>query len=297
MPTDPVSPATQEATRAAVLARLAAAEAAAREAGALLMGHLGRVKEVVTKSTSKDLVTEVDIASGRLVLRRLIGDFPDDAAVVEEPAILEGLSVAAADKAEFVWVLDPLDGTTSYVHTFPYFSISIALLHRGMPLAGVVYAPLDDECFTAAAGEGSFLNGAKLATSKASSLDEALLITGFAYDRTWPLERQIRILYALMQRIHGVRRSGSAALDLCYVAAGRADGYWELEMKDWDLAAAAVVLREAGGRLTGLDGVDWLPGVADVVASNGPLQEELLATVTVADPGPQRRELGGLLGG
>jgi myo-inositol-1(or 4)-monophosphatase len=272
-------------------ARLDAALDAARESGELLMRHLGRVDHVVAKSTSVDLVTEVDIASGRAVLGRLLAAFPDDGAVTEEPSSLEGLKPVPASDARFVWVVDPLDGTTSYVHTFPYFCVSIALLLDGRPVAGVIYAPIDDELFAAAADGPATLNGRPIAVSGRGDLSQALLVTGFSYDRTWPLERQIRMQYAFLKRVQGLRRNGAAALDLCYVAAGRADGYWELEMKDWDLAAGAVILRAAGGRITGFDGVDWSPGETDVVASNGPLHEAMLEVVREADPGREPKEL------
>jgi len=275
-------------------ARLDAARDAARESGELLMRHLGRVDHVVAKTTSVDLVTEVDIASGRAVLGRLLAAFPDDGAVIEEPASLEGLKPVPAGDARFVWVVDPLDGTTSYVHTFPYFCVSIALLLDGNPVAGVIHAPVDDELFAAIEGGPATLNGRPITVSGRADLNQALLVTGFSYDRTWPLERQIRMQYAFLKRIQGLRRNGAAALDLCYVAAGRADGYWELEMKDWDLAAGAVILRAAGGRITGFDDVDWVPGVTDVVASNGPLHEAMLDVVRDADPGREPRELPGL---
>lgn len=272
-------------------ARLDVARDAAREAGALLMRHIGRVSDVVTKTTSVDLVTEVDIASGRAVLTRLLGAFPDDGAITEEPASLEGLKPVPAGEARYVWVVDPLDGTTSYVHTFPYFCVSIALLRDGRPVAGAIYAPVDDELFAAVEGGPATLNGRPIGVSARRELNEALLVTGFSYDRTWPLERQIRMQYAFLKRVQGLRRNGAAALDLCYVAAGRADGYWELEMKDWDLAAGAVILRAAGGLMTGFDGTDWMPGVTDVVASNGPLHEAMLQVVHDADPGLEPREL------
>lgn len=284
-----------DSPRAAICARLQVAEAAARESGRLLLDRLGHVREVTTKSSSMDLVTEVDVASGKSAVARILAAFPDDAVITEEPAILEGVAVAPASRAEYVWVIDPLDGTTSYVHTFPYFSVSIALFEGGVPVAGVVYAPIDDECFTGIAGEGSWLDGRPLATSRRSSIEEALLITGFSYDRSWPLERQIRILYAFLKHVHGIRRSGSAALDLCYVAAGRADGYWELEMKDWDLAAGAVILRGAGGKLTGFGGSDWVPGVVDVIASNSAMHDELARIVGEADLGSTPRDLAPLV--
>lgn len=272
-------------------ARLEVARDAAREAGALLMEHIGRVSHVVAKTTSVDLVTEVDIASGRAILTRLLAAFPGDGAITEEPASLEGLKPAHAGDARFVWVVDPLDGTTSYVHTFPYFCVSIALLLDGRPVAGAIYAPADDELFAAVEGGPATLNGRPIGVSARRELSEALLVTGFSYDRTWPLERQIRMQYAFLKRVQGLRRNGAAALDLCYVAAGRADGYWELEMKDWDLAAGAVILRAAGGRITGFDGADWVGGVADVIATNGPLHEPMLKVVSETDPGREPREL------
>jgi myo-inositol-1(or 4)-monophosphatase len=283
-------------------ARAELAEQAARQAGELLLERLGHVKRIETKTSTKDLVTETDIDSGRLIASLVLDRFGADAIVTEEPAALDGLparapatgdaSASAGESAPpYTWVIDPLDGTTSFVHTFPYFAVSIAVLDGGVPAAGVVYAPFFDECFTAIAGRGAFLNGVPIEASRRSSVDEALLITGFAYDRGWPLERQIRILYSLLKRVQGLRRNGAAALDLCQVAAGRADGYWELEMKDWDLAAGAVILREAGGRITGLDGRDWLPGIKDVVATNGPLHDDLLNAVAAADVGPDPKPL------
>lgn len=279
----------------ALRARLRAAEAAAREAGAFVLERLGDVTGLQTKSTSKDLVTDIDIEAGRRAIGSLLASFPEDGVIVEEPAALEGAKPAPAGGPAFSWLIDPLDGTTSYVHSYPYFSVSIALLARGKPVAGVVFAPVDDECFSAAEGHGATLNGRAIFTSSVSSLDEALLITGFPYDRSWPLERQIRILYAMLGRVHGIRRGGSAALDLCYVAAGRADGYWELAMKDWDLAAGAVILREAGGKIHGFDGADWEPGAAEVVGTNGPLQDEVQAVIRNADPGAVPRALPSLL--
>jgi len=262
-------------------ALLETAVEAAREAGAYVKGMLGRAKQLETKSSTVDLVTEVDIESGRRIVRALRGRYPDHKLVVEEPAMIDGVDDGTSDIS---WIVDPIDGTTSFVHTFPCFSISIAARRDGpngsqQLLAAVVYNPALEELFAAATGRGATLNGEPVRVTKTPDIAHALLGTGFPYDRGLTLRRQLAILAEIMKTAHDIRRTGSAAYDLCMVACGRTDGYWELAMKPWDLSAGTLILREAGGRMTNLEGQEWVSPEPDVVASNGVLHEELLETV------------------
>ncbi len=260
---------------------LEVAVAAARDAGSYVKSQLGRAEQIETKSSAVDLVTEVDVESERRIVRAIRECCPDHRFLLEEPATLEGLE---AGTSEIVWVIDPIDGTTSFVHTFPCFSISIAARRdfedgREVLLAGVVYNPALDELFAASLNDGATLNGESISVTKTPDLAHALLGTGFPYDRGETLRRQFSILKEIMKTAHDIRRTGSAAYDLCMVACGRTDGYWELAMKPWDLSAGALILSEAGGKMTDLEGKDWVSPEPDVVASNGPLHEELFEAV------------------
>jgi myo-inositol-1(or 4)-monophosphatase len=283
---------------------------AARAGGEVLIQKLGRVRSIETKTSAMDLVTEADVESGRRVVAVIREVFPDDGLLVEEPAMLldargettgdlGGVDAAAQPQtaptpgalqgtSDVTWVIDPLDGTTSFVHTYPFFSVSVAArreLGDGNHelLAGVVYNPATDELFAASAGGGAMLGGEPIRVSKAPDIAHSLLGSGFPYDRGEPLAREIAILAEVMKTAHDVRRDGSAALDLCMVACGRTDGYWELSMKPWDLSAGALILREAGGRLTDLRGNEWQSPEPDVIASNGFIHDELIAAVARAE--------------
>lgn len=282
------------ATRAEPAELLRVAVSAARAGGEVLADKLGRVRDVQTKTSTMDLVTEADVESGRRVVAVIREAFPDDGLLVEEPAILgepedaDRLGAASAGTSQITWVIDPLDGTTSFVHTYPFFSVSIAArreLGDGNHelLAGVVFNPATNELFAARAGGGATLNGEPIGVSEAPDMAHSLLGSGFPYDRGEPLTREIAILAEVMKTAHDVRRDGSAALDLCMVACGRTDGYWELAMKPWDLSAGALVLREAGGRLTAFDGRDWQAPEPDVIASNGVIHDELLGAAARAE--------------
>lgn len=270
---------------------LETAVAAAHAGGELLAEKLGRVREVVTKSSTMDLVTEADIESGRRIIGVIRERHPDHVLLVEEPAMLQGV---APGNSDLTWVIDPLDGTTSFVHTYPFFSISIAARREfgdgdHALLAGVVFNPATGELFAAHKGGGATLNGEAIHVSAAKDIAHSLLGSGFPYDREEPLARELAILAEVMKSAHDVRRDGSAALDLCMVACGRTDGYWELAMKPWDLSAGALILREAGGIVTDLQGKDWRAPMPDVIASNGLIHDELLATVDRAEERLQRR--------
>jgi len=258
---------------------------AAHAGGELLCEKLGRVREVITKSSTMDLVTEVDVESGRRIISVVRERYPDHGLLVEEPAMLDGVPDGEGD---ITWVIDPLDGTTSFVHTYPFFAVSIAARRElgdgdHELVAGVVFNPATDELFAASVGGGATLNGEPIRVSAAPDIAHSLLGSGFSYDRGEPLARELAILAEVMKSAHDVRRDGSAALDLCCVACGRTDGYWELEMKPWDLSAGALILREAGGRISDFAGGDWMAPQKDVVATNGIIHEELLASVARAE--------------
>lgn len=247
---------------------LPAIERIARAAGAIVREGYGNVGRVEHKGAI-DLVTEFDRRSEELILRELRAAFPGHAVHAEE----SGRSGATS---AYEWLIDPLDGTTNFAHGFPVFAVSLALTHNGQLRAGAVYDPLRDELFAAEAGRGATLNGQPLRVSPQRDLSRALLATGFPYDvRTNP-----RNNFAEFMRLHlraqAVRRAGSAALDCAWVAAGRLDGYWELRVKPWDVGAGALIAREAGGRVTTLEGDESFLGRDSIVVSNGPLHEAML---------------------
>jgi myo-inositol-1(or 4)-monophosphatase len=226
-----------------------------------------------------DLVTEYDRRSEKLILDGLRQAFPDHAFNAEE----QGRS---AQRADYEWLVDPLDGTTNFAHAFPVFAVSIGLVQRGQPLAGVVYDPLRDELFAAEAGQGATLNGRRLRVSAVTDLGRSLLATGFAYDvRTNPNNNfdQFRQFHL---RAQAVRRAGAAALDCAYVAAGRLDGYWDRGIKPWDVGAGGLLVREAGGRVTTPEGDENYLGAPVVVTSNGQLHEQMLRVLREGDAAP-----------
>ena len=219
-----------------------------------------------------DLVTEVDRACEQTILETIRGRYPDHDIVTEETDL-------AKTGSRFVWFIDPLDGTVNFAHSYPFFSASVALVHDGEIVAGAVYDPIRDELFTAEQGGGAHVNGRPLKVSGAAALIESLLITGFPYDLHQRLEERLRFFNRVMGKARAVRRDGSAALDLCYVAAGRADGFWEEILKPWDMHAGRLILSEAGGRSTRLDGTPLGLGADGVVATNGRIHDELVAVV------------------
>ena len=256
---------------------LATAVAIAREAGALLMDGFGREKQIERKSSALDWVTQFDKASEELIVGRLREAFPDHALVGEE-----GTNIGGADG--YRWYVDPLDGTTNYAHDFPVFCVSMSLYDGGQPVLGVIYDPVLDECFTAIIGEGAWLETAKgrqrMHVSKETELVGALLATGFPYDVHTSAENNLDYFSAFVLRAQGLRRPGSAALDMAYVAAGRLDGYWEFKVFSWDVSAAILMVMEAGGQVTFLDGRPIvLERQFNVLASNGRLHPSMLAVI------------------
>jgi myo-inositol-1(or 4)-monophosphatase len=228
----------------------------------------------VDKKGEIDLVTEVDLECERMCRAILAERFPDHDILAEEL----GATAPARTPSRFRWVFDPLDGTTNYAHGLPIFCSALALEIDGSAAVAAIY-PTRRELFTAERGEGARLNGAPLHVSSTQHLVDALLVTGFPYD----VHRQSGDLVALfgefLARARAVRRLGSAALDLSYVAAGRLDAFWEQQLKPWDVSAGALILEEAGGRITGMDGTPFAAAAGHLVASNGALHEQMLAVI------------------
>jgi myo-inositol-1(or 4)-monophosphatase len=254
-------------------AELQLASAVAREAGDVLRALHGRVRDVRHKG-AVDLVTEADRASEALIAARLLAAYPDDALLAEEGSGI-GLNAGALRR----WIVDPLDGTTNFAHGHPVFAVSIALEVERHVVAGVVYDPLRDELFAATAGGGATLNAAPIAVSGVETLIEAMLATGFAYDLRRRMEN-LPFFGRFVETTQAVRREGAAALDVCYVACGRYDGYWERGVSAWDVAAASLILSEAGGALGGFQNRPFDVHAREIVASNGALHGAMQAIIS-----------------
>lgn len=256
---------------------------AAYKGGEILKKFYGGGFLVDSKSNPADLVTEADRGAETAILQELSAHFPEHAILSEE-----GGGNAKKD-SDYLWVVDPLDGTTNFTHGFPVFAISIGLLEKGKPVVAIVYNPIMGELFTAYKGGGALLNGLPIAVSSEENLQNSLLATGFAYDR-WSVTDTNYLEFCHFTHIsHGVRRLGAAAVDLAYVAAGRLDGYWERGLKPWDLAAGVLLVEEAGGLVTDYNGdpLDLYEG--RILATNGALhpqmREELTKVVTFREEG------------
>ncbi|HVY66531.1 MAG TPA: inositol monophosphatase family protein [Gammaproteobacteria bacterium] len=235
---------------------------AARRAGELMVRQMNQLESLrVVEKSRNDFVTQVDQAAEAAIIEVIRDHHPDHAILAEESG--------ASGEHEYQWIIDPLDGTTNYVHGFPVFSVSIAVAHRGEIEHGVVYDPLRQEIFTASRGQGAQLDGRRIRVSKRTSLQQSLIATGFPYRANLQyLDRYMQMLRAVMLETAGVRRPGSAALDLCYVAAGRVDAFFEFGLSKWDTAAGALMIREAGGRISDFHGTDGYFESGNVVAGN-----------------------------
>jgi myo-inositol-1(or 4)-monophosphatase len=254
---------------------LAAALEAAMAAGRIHLQYF-RQSPTIRKKGRIDLVTEADLETER-AFRALIGSrFPDHVVLGEEGA---GASAAAG---RCRWIIDPLDGTTNFAHGLALFCVSIALEIDGRIELGVVYDPVAEELFVAERGAGARLNGAPIGVSDGSALVDALLVTGFPYTIREERRQQVAVFGAMLEEAQAVRRLGSAALDLCYVAAGRFEGYWEERVYPWDLAAGALIVEEAGGRVTGLTGQPFDHFAGHIVATNGRIHEAVVAVIGAA---------------
>lgn len=246
----------------------------AREAGALLLDGFSREITIERKSSDVDWVTEYDKAAEDLIVNRLTTIFPDHGIVAEEGSERTG-------NGRYTWYVDPLDGTNNFAHRFPVFCVSIGLYEGNTPLVGVVYDPARDECFTAVRGQGAFVTDRTgveqpLRVSQTAALGDALLATGFPYDRQTNPQNNVAEVGAFIRQCQGIRRPGSAALDITYVAAGRLDGYWEYRLYCWDMAAARAILEEAGGRITMIDGAPVrMDRQLSLVVSNGRIHQQM----------------------
>jgi len=255
-------------SEATALLRLA--EQMARTAGQIQRARYETALDIRTKTASIDLVTEVDRACEAVIVETLRAQRPDDAVLAEEG------SGDDRPGATWRWVIDPLDGTMNYAHGYPRFCVSIGVQRDGESALGVVYDPLLDELFSAQRGEGARLNGRGLRVSDEDDLGRALLATGFAYDVHRSADDNLNHFARFVKAARGLRRDGSAALNLCYVAAGRFDGFWELKLHPWDVAAGNLIVEEAGGRISDFSGGPCSGSGRETLASNGHLHDAML---------------------
>ncbi len=245
---------------------------AAREAGALLRERVGKIKNIDYKGAF-NIVTDVDRASERIVLDILNAAFPDFDILAEESGAHTGSSGRR-------WLIDPLDGTTNYTHAYPFFCVSIGFESDGEIMLGVVYNPISDELFWAEKGKGAWLNETPIRVSAIGSLSAGLLATGFAPDTSSAEDSNMAQFSTLTELSHGVRRDGSAALDLCFVACGRLDGFWEMKLSPWDTAAGSLIVSEAGGKVTNLSGGSFDMTTGHILTTNGLIHDEVVSVLT-----------------
>ena len=248
---------------------------AARKAGRSLIRDFGEVEQLqVSVKGPANFVSVADTKAEDIIFRELSKARPGYGFLMEERGLVEG-----AD-ASHRWLVDPLDGTTNFLHSNPMFAVSIGLEREGQLVAGVIYNPASDQLFTAEKGKGAYMNDRRLRVAARKSLADALLTTGIPHRGRDGHQRFLTEMEVLMREVAGIRRTGSAALDLAFVAAGRFDGYWERNLKPWDLAAGIVIVREAGGIVTGLDGSDKMLETGNVIAANIQMQKLLLPFVS-----------------
>ncbi len=240
---------------------------ALEEGGKILKIRFGE-RRIIAKKSELSLVTAIDHESEKCILGIIRNSFPDHAILAEESA--------AQGNSPYRWIIDPLDGTTNYAHTFPVACVSIAYEENGVVEIGGVYDPFRDELFFAERGQGATLNGKPIVVSQNPALSESLLATGFPYDRREKIDEYLPVFKTFMMKVHGIRRCGAAAIDLCYVACGRYDGYWECKLQPWDKAAAGLIVIEAGGSLSNFSGEPLTLEDTQNVASNGFIHREML---------------------
>lgn len=243
-----------------------------QEVGELLRAELRGARRIEFKGSPTNLVTEMDARAEALIVDRLTAEFPDDAILAEERG-------ARAGRSGRRWIVDPLDGTTNYAHGLPIFCSSLALEVDGQPIVAAVYDPCRRELFTAERGQGARLNGQPLRVSGATALIDALLVTGFHYEVHQDPDEVVALFGKFITQARAIRRLGSAALDLCYVAAGRFDGFWEKKLQPWDVAGGALIVSEAGGRVTAMSGGPYTSREGSVLATNSLIHTQMLKTI------------------
>ena len=243
---------------------------AAREAGKVILNYYSKNVNAVNKGNTYNLVTKADIASEKKIISIIKDKFPGHSILTEE-------SGEEIHKSDYCWIIDPLDGTNNFYHKFPMFCVSIALYKKGNPLIGVVFDPLKNELFYAGKNEGAFLNNKKIRVSNANTLKKSLLALGFYYERGSLMRKSLGQMKSFFyENVHGIRRAGSAALDLCYTACGRFEGYWELKLNPWDYAAGSLIVTEAGGKVTDIQGKKYNLMMGNIVASNGKIHRDMI---------------------
>ncbi|MEW6128791.1 MAG: inositol monophosphatase family protein [Acidobacteriota bacterium] len=247
----------------------------AKEAGALLRDRLN-TNFTISHKGEINLVTEVDIASESLIRERIATRFPRHQVLAEESGLAETSS-------DYRWVIDPLDGTTNYAHGYPIFCVSIGLEHQGKAIIGVVYDPMREELFSAERGSGAWLNNKKIQVSDIKELSKSLLSTGFPYDIKTSKVTNLEHWTNFAMNAQALRRDGAAALDLCYTACGRFDGFWELNLSAWDMVAGSLIVEEAGGRITNFAGGEFSAYVPEIIASNGLIHEQMMAIIAMKE--------------
>ena len=273
---------TQEVQQPYVVGRksfTAVAVNSASKAGEWIKSKVGEYKGIQFKRSHSDLVTEVDKGAEQMIRNLIATHFPEHAFLGEESAA-GGLTIEEAITAEFVWIVDPIDGTTNFVHGFPYFSVSIALAHKGEIIVGVVYDPSRDEMFVAEKGKGAYLHGRRMHVSEEKELSESLVATGFPADRE-EATKNLNGIIALQSKVRNIRMAGSAALHLAYVAAGRISGYWEHGINVWDMAAGALLVTESGGRISEISGNQFSLKTRSVLATNNHLHDFLISEISL----------------
>ncbi|PWY56223.1 inositol monophosphatase [Legionella qingyii] len=247
---------------------------AARQAGDIIIRHMEQVDRLkITAKNNHEYFSEVDIKAEQAIIHTIHKAYPDHGILAEESGVQDGDN-------ESIWIIDPLDGTSNYLHGFPFFSVSIAVKVKGRIEHGVIYDPLRHECFAASRGRGARLNDRRIRVSKQTQLMFSLLGTGFPSRDINVAQRYLPTFEALFGKCAGVRRTGSAALDLAYVASGRLDGFWEFGLRPWDIAAGSLLIREAGGLISDLQGGDDFLKHGDIVAGTPKVFKSLLQTIS-----------------
>lgn len=256
------------------------ADKAARGAGKILLDKLGEIKEVEFKARNS-LLTQADTESEELIIKIIKSHFPAHRILAEE----SGRHSTEDGNSDFLWIIDPLDGTTNYTHSYPFFAVSIALEVEGVVKLGLVYDPVKDEMFRAAVGQGAYLNGERIRVSDTKDIENGNLCTGFIHTTDRIVEENLRHFENFIWRSRAVRRDGSAALDLCYVACGRYDGFWEIGLNPWDTAAGFLIAEEAGGKVTDFSGNKFGIYGEETLASNGIIHGEMIDVLSLGRGG------------
>ena len=245
----------------------------AKEAGNILLHHFGNISSIQTKSENIDLVTVADIESEKFIIKAIKDNFPSHDIISEE----KGLDIKNSD---YRWVIDPLDGTTNFVHNLPIFAISMSLQYKKETILGVVYNPAVNKCFTAQKGKGAFLNNKPIHPSSINTLSESLLVTGFPYTHNERFYKGFIHFKDLYSKTQGIRRLGAASLDFCFVAMGRFEGYWEFGLKPWDICAGDLIVKESGGITSDWNGSPMPFNGNRILATNQHIHNEIVSILS-----------------